>query len=81
MAANPKEILLTQMYAGQKGTVNRILGGFGLRRRLENMGIRPGKEITKISEIFLSGPVIIKLQGSKIALGRGMAKKIFINIA
>jgi Fe2+ transport system protein FeoA len=42
-------LTLTEMRTGQAGTVAEILGGHGFVRRLETLGIRPGKKVTKVS--------------------------------
>jgi len=53
-----------------------MAGGLNARRRLENMGIRIGQHVTKISGV--SGPVVIKIGSSQIAIGRGIASKIVV---
>ncbi|MBM3154522.1 MAG: ferrous iron transport protein A [Chloroflexi bacterium] len=68
------------MEAGQSGAVIEILGGHGLVRRLEAMGIRPGKKITKVSSTFLRGPVTFKVDHTQIAIGFGMANKIVVEV-
>uniref|UniRef100_A0A7V4E2L0 Ferrous iron transport protein A n=1 Tax=candidate division WOR-3 bacterium TaxID=2052148 RepID=A0A7V4E2L0_UNCW3 len=60
------------------GEVVKILGGCGLRRRLESLGIYEGVKIKKISKALLRGPVIIEVKNSKVAIGYGMAKKILV---
>lgn len=81
MEPTQKEITLDQMAAGQRGVVSRVIGGHGLIRRLENLGIRPGQEIKKVSAMLLAGPVVVKIHGTDIALGRGMARKILITLS
>lgn len=49
----------------------------GIIHRLEELGLRPGKEVQMISN-EKRGAVVIKLDNSRIALGRGMAMKIFV---
>lgn len=50
-------------------------GGRALQGRLAAMGLVPGAEIEVIQNEG-SGPIILCLRGSRIALGRGMACKI-----
>ncbi len=69
---------LTHMAAGERGTVVEVHGGHGMKARLEAMGIRPGVEITKISNQIMRGPVIIKAGNTQVALGHGMARKVFV---
>jgi ferrous iron transport protein A len=74
------QLTLGQMEAGQTGTVIRILGGRGLTRRLEALGIRAGKKITKISSMLFRGPVTLKVDQTQAAIGFGMANKILVEI-
>jgi ferrous iron transport protein A len=69
-----------QMRAGQSGKVVQISGGPGLVRRLNALGIRPGKRITKISSMFMRGPVTIQIDRTQAAVGHGMAAKIFVEV-
>lgn len=71
---------LTQLKTGQNGVVVELQGGAGLIRRLESIGIRRGKKISKVSAQFMRGPQVIKIDNFQIAVGFGMAKKILINI-
>ena len=71
---------LTQLKSGQKGKVVEIQGGEGVNRRLEILGIRQGKKITKISAQFLRGPQTLKIDNLQVAIGFGMARKIFIEV-
>jgi len=69
---------VAQMEAGQSGKVIQVAGGHSLVRRLDAMGIRPGRQITKISSMFMRGPVTIQVDSAQLALGFGMAKKILV---
>jgi len=71
---------LTQMQAGQSGTVVEIRGGFGLVRRLNALGIFPGKRITKISSMLARGPVTIEVDRGQVAMGFGMANRILVQL-
>jgi ferrous iron transport protein A len=68
------------METGQTGTVIQILGGRGLTRRLEAMGIRPGKKVTKISSMLFHGPVTLRTNQTQVAIGFGMASKILVEV-
>ncbi len=48
--------------------------------RLNALGIRTGKRITKISSMLLHGPVTVRVDRSSVAIGFGMAAKIFIEV-
>jgi ferrous iron transport protein A len=69
---------LINMERGQRATVLQIKGGHGMINRLNALGILPGKKITKVSTMFMRGPVTIEVDRAQIAIGFGMAKKIIV---
>ena len=73
-------ITLRQMWSGQSGIVANIEGGHGLVNRLNALGIRPGKRITKVSSMLMRGPVTIQLDSAQVAIGFGMANKIIVKL-
>jgi ferrous iron transport protein A len=66
------------MRTGQTGTVVGVMGGHGLIRRLDALGIRPGRKVTKLSSTLFSGPVILRVDNTQVAVGFGMARKIIV---
>jgi len=66
------------MQTRQGGVVVEIQGGHGLVNRLNALGIRPGKRITKVSSMFMRGPVTIQVDRAQVAIGFGMAKRIIV---
>ena len=75
-----KLVSLANMETGQSGTIMEFRSGFGLTRRLEEMGIRSGKKVTKVSGMPLRGPVVVQVGGTRIALGHGMAMKVIVEL-
>ena len=75
-----KQLTLNQLGAGQSGMVVEIRGGRGLAARLEAMGIRPGKQVTKVSTMLFRGPVTLRSNGTQVALGFGMANKVILEV-
>ena len=69
---------LVDMGVNKIAMVKAIEGGLDIVKKLESMGIRPGKSIKKISSHFWRGPVTIMVGKTKIAIGHGMAQKIII---
>lgn len=61
-------------------TVHDILGGHGVRHRLESLGVHPGDGVKVVRIGLLGGPVLIEIHGSRVAVGRGMARKIEVEI-
>ncbi len=75
-----KQLNLNQLGPGQTGMVVEIRGGRGLVARLEAMGIRPGKQVTKVSSMLFRGPVTLRSNGTQVALGFGMANKVIVEV-
>ncbi len=75
-----KQLTLRQMRAGQSGTVVQVAGGRGMVSRLNALGIRPGRRITKVSSMFMRGPVTVRVSQSQIAIGFGMANRILVEV-
>ena len=73
-------VSLVQMKPGQKGKIVEINGGYGLASKLEALGIRTGKEITKVSEQLMRGPVLLKHNHTQAALGFGMASRVLVEV-
>lgn len=63
-----------------KATIHQIKGGHGLIQRLQVMGIRKNQQITIASKQPFRGPITIKVNGREITIGRGMAKKIMVEV-
>ena len=80
MAENGR-ILLTAMETGQLGKVVQIQGGRGMIGRLEVLGIRIGRELRKVSSQFMRGPVVLEVGNTQVAVGFGMADKIWVEVA
>jgi ferrous iron transport protein A len=72
------QLTLADMKTGQIGTVVGVLGGHGLVGRLDALGIRPGRRVTKLSSTLFRGPVILRVNNTQVAVGFGMARKIII---
>lgn len=73
-------VSLTGMRHKQEGVVVEIQGGFGLVRRLDAMGIRPGTKLVMTSRHYLRGPVTVRMGNAQVALGFGMASKIIVEV-
>jgi len=76
----PNRVTLAGMPAGQRGKIVEIDGGHSLARKLDALGIRVGKEITKISEQWMRGPVLLRQDNTQAAVGFGMASKVLVEL-
>jgi ferrous iron transport protein A len=71
-------ISLTDLGEGEKCTVTAAVGGHRMVRRLAEMGLTPGTEITIVRIAPMHGPVEIFVRGVSLALGRGIATKVLV---
>lgn len=58
--------------------VVEIQGGWGVRQRLNRMGIHPGDRILVKRSGVMGGPILVQVHGTEVAMGRGMARKVFV---
>lgn len=72
---------LTDLAEGESGIMVRALGGFGLVRRLAEMGLTPGAKVKLLRKGSFGGPVEIEVRGVALALGRGVASKVLVKPA
>jgi ferrous iron transport protein A len=72
--------VLEKVPAGRKVRVKYILGGWNAASRLASMGIVKGAEIEVVKNDlnYPWTPLIIRVNGVEIALGRGIASKVMV---
>jgi Fe2+ transport system protein FeoA len=79
-----RKVSLTELKKGETGIVISIRGGhgrfWGFGKRLMDMGLTPGTRVTVVKSAPFHGPFEILVRGSRLALGRGMARRIFVEI-
>jgi Fe2+ transport system protein FeoA len=75
-----RQMPLAMVAPQESVTVVNVRAGRGLTQRLADMGLTPGASLKKVSD-FTSGPLIIELRGSRVALGHGVAQKIMVKRA
>ncbi len=75
-----EQLTVAQMRTGQTGTVVGVMGGPGLIRRLDALDIRPGKQVTKVSSTLFHGPITLRVDSARVAVGFGMARKIIVAV-
>ena len=63
---------------GEEGNVVEVRGGRGLAQRLTDMGLTPSTRVLVIKSCP-PGPMLVSFRDSRIALGRGITMKIFVN--
>lgn len=78
-ARAPRNVLpLINLLDGQRGIVSFIEGGRGTSQRLADLGLTPGTEVKVVKCALFRGPVMISVRGTTLAIGRGLAARIFV---
>lgn len=62
---------------GELVQVVAVRAGWGLRKRLADLGLTPGVLVRVVTSQG-PGPVVLDLRGSRLALGHGMAHRILV---
>jgi ferrous iron transport protein A len=57
-----------------------IDGGHGVRAHLNTLGIHIGDWLTVVERAPFRGPVLVEVNGTRVALGRGIAAKLRVDI-
>lgn len=71
---------LDELKGNESGVVVGVAGGFGFQRRLATLGIRPGKNIRMLTAQPLRGPIVVEVDRTHVAIGRGMARKVLVEV-
>jgi Fe2+ transport system protein FeoA len=86
-----REVPLTALKDGEIGIIisvkaghgrgrGRRRGRWGFEKRLMDMGLTPGTKVTVVKSAPFHGPLEILVRGSRLAIGRGMAERILVEI-
>ncbi|MCD6362584.1 MAG: ferrous iron transport protein A [Synergistetes bacterium] len=71
-------ISLDRLREGERGRVVSIMGGRGFRMRLIQLGVMPGIEVRVSKSAFFGGPIMIEVNNTRVALGKGVASRIWV---
>ncbi|MDD5645442.1 MAG: ferrous iron transport protein A [bacterium] len=72
--------LLKDLKSGQKGIITKVSGGGSIFRRLLDMGIGKGAEITVVRVAPLGDPIEIKVRGYNLSLRKNEASNIYVDL-
>jgi len=68
---------LSDLKEKEKAKIVKIQGGIGIIQRLMDLGLTYGT-VVQIDRNFGRGPIIVSVRNTDIALGRGIARKIWV---
>jgi Fe2+ transport system protein FeoA len=49
-------------------------------KRLSDLGLTPGTDVTVVKSAPFNGPLEVCVRGSRLAIGRGMASRILVDV-
>ncbi|BAD84904.1 iron(II) transport protein A [Thermococcus kodakarensis KOD1] len=64
---------------GRRAVIRGIAGGRGVIHRLAELGLSPGTEVVVVRN-QMAGPMMVTVRGTQLALGRGLAMKIQVEV-
>jgi len=64
----------------KQARVMSIDGGLRVRAHLNTLGIHVGDWLTVVERAPFRGPVLVEVNGTRLALGRGVASKVQVEI-
>lgn len=73
-----KGVPLTTLLPGERAKIVALGHGMGRQRHFRTMGLMEGKIVKVIAAQPARGPFVIDVEGTQIAIGRGMARRILI---
>lgn len=68
---------ISDLQRGECGFLTELLIGRQELSRCTSLGLTPGAEIT-IVQNYGRGPMILKVRGTQVAIGRGQANKLYV---
>jgi ferrous iron transport protein B len=73
-------VTLLSMRENETGYVLEVGGGHTLASRLKAMSIYEGRQLVKRSKEGSSGPVVVEVLGTRLAIGHGMASRVLVKV-
>jgi len=73
-----EKIPLIKLRKGESGIIASQHGGKLFGRRMSSLGLRPHAVVKMVSSQLFHGPVIVQVGNSQVAIGHGMARRIYV---
>ncbi|NLP12584.1 ferrous iron transport protein A [bacterium] len=71
---------LNQLKVGQAATIVAFSGGWGIRQRLQQVGLHVGDMVRLKRSAVMGGPLLLSINEADIALSRCLAAHIFVRV-
>jgi Fe2+ transport system protein FeoA len=67
-------------HRGRRGRWKRHFMVARFAKRLSDLGLTPGTKVTVVKSAPFHGPLEVSVRGSRLAIGRGMASRILVDV-
>lgn len=71
---------VSDLPAGGRGVVRLLRGGEEFTHRMVALGFTPGVEVTVVQN-YGRGPIMVAVRDTRVALGRGEALKVLVEVS
>jgi Fe2+ transport system protein FeoA len=71
---------LSELKPGEKGIITRISGSGAIKRRLLDMGLVKGTEVTMIRKAPLGDPIEFLLKGYNLSLRKVESDNVYVSV-
>ncbi|TDA42255.1 MAG: iron transporter [Thermoproteota archaeon] len=71
---------LSELKPGEKGIITRVSGPSTIRRRLLDMGLVKGTEVTMVRKAPLGDPIEFLLKGYNLSLRKAESDNVYVSV-
>lgn len=73
-------VCLSTLQPGQTGSISSVEADSKVNQRLADLGLTPETSICVLKTVPFNGPVEVAVRGSRLAVGKEIAKCIFVKM-
>ena len=71
---------LNEFAIGESGVIKRVAGEGRVRRRLFDMGVTPGADVTLVKVATLGDPIEVQIRGYSLTLRKSEAENVTMEV-
>jgi Fe2+ transport system protein FeoA len=71
---------LSELKPGEKGIITRVSGSSTIRKRLLDMGLVKGTEVTMVRKAPLGDPIEFLLKGYNLSLRKAESDNVYVSV-
>jgi ferrous iron transport protein A len=73
-------VSLAEMKVNTTGVIKQLGEGAQFQAKMHSLNFRIGKRIRIIGKSILNSPVVVEVDNTRVAVGMGMAQKVFLEV-